>query len=216
MQFADAQVTLNLDPLYAFRQEQLKYAAGEDQLVTFRLKPTLKLMDIKLWSTCYLRWISPVAVINGGPAAEYLTQCRLVEEIHSLRARISDIETNSNGSISYGNERRCSVLVFGTRSVGEDDLDAIADSEWNDSLPKISSSFPFFEWRQAASHSVDDYWNDVSFHGDDVFTDDLDDVESVSTLTESEPNGKIIDLGSAGDKAGIDCDDSVDNDDRKL
>jgi len=142
-QFSDSQISLMYDPLYTAscdldivstvsngRKSQHGLTVTEDG---FQLQ--LKLRDVHLWSLCYLRWLSPVMIIGGGAACEYLTQCLLVEEISQLRQQITQLEQASEG----GDKRR-SLLIFGTGGVANDFVDNTASACFTQC---ISSSFPF-------------------------------------------------------------------------
>ena len=108
-QFADPQISLMYDPLYT--------AACDLDITTNGRKPQQRialaagtglrtgLLDVRLWSLCYLRWLSPVMIIGGGAACEYLTQCLLVEEISELHQQV----TGSSHHIT----RLCCSLVLG-------------------------------------------------------------------------------------------------------
>lgn len=142
-QFSDSQISLMYDPLYTAscdldivstvsngRKSQHGLTVTEDG---FQLQ--LKLRDVHLWSLCYLRWLSPVMIIGGGAACEYLTQCLLVEEISQLWQQITQLEQASEG----GDKRR-SLLIFGTGGVANDFVDNTASACFTQC---ISSSFPF-------------------------------------------------------------------------
>jgi len=151
-QFSDYQISLMYDPLYTAscdldivtavtngRKPQLRTAVAGDG---FRL-PT-KLADVRLWSLCYLRWLTPVMIVGGGPACEYLTQCLLVEEISQLRQQITELE-----HATESRDKRQSVLIFGAGGVTSDLVDDISSSASR--TQRVSSSFPF-----VPRHSADE------------------------------------------------------------
>jgi len=200
IQFSDAQIALNFDPLHAAKNKSLADKTNTNDCIqpvngnkSAKLEPSVKIYDIKLWSLCYLRWVAPVTVVGGGLASEYLTQCLLVEEIQSLQGKIASCESSLSGRGSNA-ERRRSMLVFGSRAVVADQVDGKNEnhSRWNsslsESLPQVTSSFPFAEFKQNAGvHcvSVDSYGEEcVSF----CYDYDVNDDESVrveSLLNES-------------------------------
>ena len=142
-QFSDSQISLMYDPLYTAscdlditstvtngRKSHHGLTVTEDG---FHLRS--KLPDVRLWSLCYLRWLTPVMIIGGGPACEYLTQCLLVEDIGQLRQQITELEQATEG----GDKRR-SFLIFGSGGVTTDVVDNTASIG---RMQRISSSFPF-------------------------------------------------------------------------
>ena len=155
-QFADSQLSLMYDPLYTTscdldsavtavingrKPQQRRIAITGD---SFRL-PTM-LANVHPWSLCYLRWLSPVMIIGGGPACEYLTQCLLVEEIGQLRQQITELEQASGG----GRDKcRRSVLIFGAGGVTADLVGDVPASAGR--TQRVSSSFPF-----VPRHSADE------------------------------------------------------------
>jgi Myotubularin-like phosphatase domain/Myotubularin-associated protein len=200
VQFNDAQLALNFEPLYAAKREMNGLKSSEsktsastngDRTLTrivrqTTLRPNVKLFNMKLWSLCYLRWISPIAIVGGGAASEYLAHCLLVEEIHSLRGKIANCESTLNGG-GGGADRRRSVLVFGGRTGGLDDIDGNGEdwsSPLNESLPEVSSSFPFTDCRVNVARlnlSIDAYCEGNSFRSDFTGADD----ESFATRSDS-------------------------------
>jgi len=152
-QFADSQLSLMYDPLYTAscdlddvatamtngRKPQQKIAVTADG---FRLPTTLA--DVRLWSLCYLRWLSPVMIVGGGSACEYLAQCLLVEEIGQLRQQIAELE-----QASEGRDKRRSVLIFGAGGVTADMVGDVPASAGRTQC--VSSSFPF-----VPRHSADE------------------------------------------------------------
>jgi myotubularin-related protein 10/11/12 len=54
------------------------------------LLPVLtSLASLELWTQCYLRWSVPAQILGGGPPAQYLRQCLLVEEVVCLNHKLS-------------------------------------------------------------------------------------------------------------------------------
>lgn len=143
-QFSESQISLMYDPLYTAscdldittavangRKPQHGIAVAGDG---FQLQT--KLADVRLWSLCYLRWLSPVMIIGGGAACEYLTQCLLVEEIGQLRQQITELE-----QATEGRDKRRSVLIFGSGGVTTTNL--VGESASDCLTQRVSSSFPF-------------------------------------------------------------------------
>lgn len=194
-QFSESHISLMYDPLYTAscdldittavsngRKQQQHGIAGDG----FQLQT--KLSDVQLWSLCYLRWLTPVMVIGGGPACEYLTQCLLVEEISHLRQEITELELATEG----GDKRR-SILIFGSGGVTTDLLGESASASLTQ---RVSSSFPF-----------------VPRHLADETPSALSQVPSVDTYLEC--SLLISDLGSlavADDSTSVSlCDDVADD-----
>ena len=104
------------------------------------LRPDGNVTCLQLWSLCYLRWLQPVQIVGGGPAAEYLARCVLVEEIVRLRQRVANAETPRQRSPSdamTASDRRRSVLIFG--GAGTE-----SPRPTEQTVPRhVSSSFPF-------------------------------------------------------------------------
>ena len=141
---SDYHISLMYDPLYAASCD-LDIAAAVSNgrklqhgiTVTrdnFQLKTAIS--DLCLWSLCYLRWLTPVMIVGGGPACEYLTQCLLVEEITQLQQQISHLEQASKGE-----DKRRSILVFGAG--GGAATDVVDEAVLAGETRQISSSFPF-------------------------------------------------------------------------
>jgi len=193
-QFSDSQISLMYDPLYtascdpniasAFsngRKSQHGIAVAGDG---FQL-PT-KLSDVRLWALCYLRWLSPVMIVGGGPACEYLTQCLLVEEIGELQQQITTLE-----QATEGRDKRRSVLIFGTGTVASDAVDDRTSSAC--STQRVSSSFPF-----------------VPRHSSDETPSALSQVPSVDTYRESSLLSTDLSALAAYDDSASVSDDIVD------
>jgi len=140
-QFSDSQISLMYDPLYAASCDPdtaVSNGRKPQHVITvtgdgFQLQA--KLSDIRLWSLCYLRWLTPVMVVGGGPACEYLTQCLLVEEVGQLRQQITELELSTEGK-----DKRQSVLIFGS---GGATADLVGESTSESLTQRVSSSFPF-------------------------------------------------------------------------
>ena len=52
-----------------------------------------RIQDLHVWTLCYLRWLSPVQIVDGGSATELIVQHSLLTDIQSLQrdiARLSD------------------------------------------------------------------------------------------------------------------------------
>lgn len=149
-QFSDSQISLMYDPLYtASCDPHFTVSNGRKTLHGLAvtgdgLQLQTKLRDVQLWSLCYLRWLTPVMIIGGGPACEYLTQCLLVEEIGQLRQQIAELERATTGS---GDKRR-SFLIFGCGGVTTDLVDSAATAGLTQ---HVNSSFPF-----VPRHSADE------------------------------------------------------------
>ena len=47
--------------------------------------------NIRLWSQCYQRWLSPVLIMSEGAVGEYLCQCSLIDQIKHLQEEIADL-----------------------------------------------------------------------------------------------------------------------------
>jgi len=151
--FSDAQISLMFDPLHTAASELdvlTTNGGGKRRRCGFSdagdgLRLPTRLSDIRLWSLCYLRWLTPVMVVGGGRSCEYLTQCLLVEEIAQLRQKIGDLERASKGGGGGGGDKRRSVLIFGSGL-------AVDDSATSAGLNQhVSSSFPF-----VPRHSADE------------------------------------------------------------
>jgi len=141
-QFDESQISLMYDPLYTASCDlDISSAATNGKnygiaVVRDSSRLQTKLADIGLWSLCYLRWLTPVMIIGGGPACEYLTQCLLVEEIGQLRQQITELEQATEG----GDKRR-SILIFGFSSGAA--MDLVDESKSARLTQRVSSSFPF-------------------------------------------------------------------------
>jgi len=150
-QFSDSQISLMHDPLYAASCDPDVATNGRKLRpgiavtgVGVRLATRLS-SDVRLWSLCYLRWLSPVMIVGGGAACEYLTQCLLVEEIGQLRHEIVELEQ----ATTEGRDKRRSVLIFGAGGVTADLVDGIPAMACR--TQHVSSSFPF-----VPRHSADE------------------------------------------------------------
>jgi myotubularin-related protein 10/11/12 len=112
-QFSSEDISLFNNPLYKTRTE-LNLTNGTDEssnstdvyalklsgLSTYDaaakstvLRPVVRYPLLKLWSHCYLRWLTPVQILSGGTPSEYLQQCILVEEILYLQHKIKSLES---------------------------------------------------------------------------------------------------------------------------
>jgi len=156
-QFSDAQISLMYDPLYTAscdlsimssitngrKSSQPGLTVTEDGCHQLQLK----LHDVRLWSLCYLRWLTPLMIIGGGPACEYLTQCLVIEEIGQLRQEITELEQATEVGAA---DKRRSVLIFGSSaaaaaaaSTSSDLMDSSPASVVSGLTQHVSSSFPF-------------------------------------------------------------------------
>lgn len=229
-QYNDAQVALNYDPVYVFREEH--EPAGFDADEYRCLKLDLTVLTVRLWSLCYLRWIVPVTIVGGGRPAEYLTQCRLVEELHSLRLRVLDLE--SRAGMTSPLDRPRSMLVFGGpgsgRTIGPDDSSIMETSVygtsgavWNSALsellPPVSSSFPFVDCcqhfvntRNLAAPTVDLYSDRSSFCWEDEdYGDEFEDEEdeSISVPVAMVESSVFVQDSAAPVSTGDQCDAAI-------
>lgn len=219
VQFNDAQIALNYDPLYAAKQGHDSETArvivtpsggslpsNSGVKTTSSLKISADVLGIKLWSLCYLRWVSPLTIFGGGMASAYLAQCLLVEEIHSLRTKIAMCEANLSGGVGRGSsDRRRSMLVFGGLAVADGDDDADTNcgnwdklncSQLSELLPAVSSSFPFTDGRQDITRyylSVDSYGEEIGFridYGAESLATEMDSSQNtISCVDDNRANG---------------------------
>lgn len=54
-------------------------------LSTSVIQPRHHVPDLQMWSLCYLRWLTPLQVVDGGSAAELTAQFALLTEIRTLQ-----------------------------------------------------------------------------------------------------------------------------------
>ena len=81
--------------------------------------------DLQVWSMCYLRWLTPVQIANGGSPAELIAQRDMLNDIQALKENIARLNE----------EQMLSALRPGQRQQYD-----VSDS----ALPRhVSSSYPF-------------------------------------------------------------------------
>ena len=105
------------------------------------LRPVVAAPMIKLWSHCYLRWITPLQIVNGGSPSEYLKQCLLVEEILYLHHKLNSLKKH-NSLTKWA--RPDSNLVFSAFNAGRaepENTAAGANAPACDAL--VTSSYPY-------------------------------------------------------------------------
>jgi len=49
------------------------------------IQPRHHVPDLQIWSLCYLRWLTPAQIVDGGSAAELTAQCALLADIRTLQ-----------------------------------------------------------------------------------------------------------------------------------
>ena len=175
-QFSEDQISLFYNPLYVLKHEQclqpdsptLSSSTGSIGNESVFLRPSHDAPFLQLWSLCYLRWLSPAQIVNGGQACEYLTQCLLVEEILYLQQMIVDTKL-TNGSVS----RRQSRLIFSSDEFSSPErFQSSTDS-------CITSSFPFTSIQSVddtttARHNLDIYFKNSILCQDTSGADEMD------------------------------------------
>jgi len=153
-QFSDSQMSLMYDPLYTASCDlditssvtngrkssstQHGLSVTADGCVQLRSK----LRDVGLWSLCYLRWLTPLMIVGGGSACEYLAQCLLVEEIGQLRQEVAELEQATEVAAA---DKRRSVLIFGSGAASSAAADLVDSRTASVAgvTQHVSSSFPF-------------------------------------------------------------------------
>jgi myotubularin-related protein 10/11/12 len=137
------------------------------------LTPVTQVVALKFWSTCYMRWLTPVQIIAGGAPSEYLTQCILVEEIVHLQHRLATLK---QATPPTGSERRRSELIFSHAVVPTTPKTPNVTN-----LDVVTSSFPFTPRRRGYESHVSFMGTPISLflESSDVFNDtgELDDKE---------------------------------------
>lgn len=93
------------------------------------LRPGFAMPQIRLWEHCYLRWLTPVEIVDGGMPCEYLAQSALMSEIKALQSKISKIESSQAASVTINLPKK-PRKVFGL---------SVATAP----LERVSSSYPF-------------------------------------------------------------------------
>lgn len=106
------------------------------------LRPVVEAPLLRLWESCYLRWVLPAQIIGGGSPLEYLHQCILVEEIICLQHQLDSLNTQTPFSKK---DRRKSDLIFSFHSPSS----ALPD---RDRSRLLTSSFPFSPGGTPRSH----------------------------------------------------------------
>ena len=124
------------------------------------LRPVVSAALLKFWSLCYLRWLTPVEIIGGGTAMEYLQQCMLVEEILMHQYKASCLEKSKPYQRS---QRPISNLIFSEHvmsttappaaSIRPETPATDIQNKSSISRQSLSSSFPFTPGKMSSSRS---------------------------------------------------------------
>lgn len=70
-------------------------ARGGDVMARSKaLRFSCSLTHLRLWSHCYLRWMTPVQIDNGGTPCEYVARMALLSDIVQLQQQIADLESS--------------------------------------------------------------------------------------------------------------------------
>ena len=135
-----------------------------------------KLIDLRLWSHCYLRWLTPVQIVGGGTPSEYVAQTAALHEIIHLQRDIADLEA----SLSQPPSRMSTVRVVPSQSSPAAAAPRASPFAQHVSLSqRVSSSYPYSPCRPS---------NPAAFFGSQVTMPRLsyaDDVQSVNELSMS-------------------------------
>lgn len=79
------------------------------------LRPRHHMPDLHVWSLCYLRWLTPVQVANGGSPAELIAQRDMLNDIQTLQddiARLSEEQMVSTRRPGQRQQRDVSVVTL--------------------------------------------------------------------------------------------------------
>jgi len=90
---------------------------------------------LSLWSLCFLRWLAPATIFEGGAACEYLIQCLVVEEILHLERAITAHKDSGRKRC----ERRKSMLIFSPTTADDPDSSLVSRSSNDSSLIAVAS-----------------------------------------------------------------------------
>ena len=139
-----------VNKIYAKRLNNIYDFAPEEK--TRVLRPVVSAPLIKFWSLCYMRWLTPVEIVGGGTAMEYLQQCMLVEEILVRQYKVTCMEK----SVPYQkSERPNSDLIFSEPVMRTQPETPATDIQNKSSIYRqsLSSSFPFTPAKMSGSRS---------------------------------------------------------------
>lgn len=78
------------------------------------LWPRHHMPNLHVWSLCYLRWLTPVQIVNGGSPAELIAQQALLSDIEAVQqdiARLSGQQTVSSRRPGHGQQHDMSVRL---------------------------------------------------------------------------------------------------------
>ena len=76
------------------------------------IRPRHHLPELQVWSLCYLRWLTPLQIVNGGSPAELMTQRDILSEIEWLQrdiARLSEDEMTSSRRPGHHQQQQSQV-----------------------------------------------------------------------------------------------------------
>jgi len=79
------------------------------------LRPRHHIPDLHVWSLCYLRWLTPVQIANGGSPAELIAQRDMMNDIQTLQddiARLSEEQMVSTRRPGQRQQRDVSVVTL--------------------------------------------------------------------------------------------------------
>jgi len=119
-------------------------SASQSSLLGFEHKG----IDLRLWSHCYLRWLTPVQIVGGGTPSEFVAQIAELRDIMNLQRDIANLESSLSQPPSRMSTVRVMPSPLSPGAAGRCDspfAQHVAISQ------RISSSYPFSPCRPTNS-----------------------------------------------------------------
>jgi len=130
------------------------------------LRPRYLMPDLYVWSLCYLRWLTPVQIANGGSPAELIVQRDVLNDVQALQEDIARLCEEKTVSSGWRQRHDVSVVTLPLR---------------------VSSSYPFAAYNSSYQTTQSGYCCSassvrLSYHDNSVNVDEL----SVTDVSDSE------------------------------